>query len=91
MLRLELVWCWEGDEDTLWDEEYIGWPCLWDMALENGQKCIDGIKNLVQVIAYHPDHVAKPSPLCDMRSLLNFTLLDHVIEQHSSTVSICDM
>ena len=68
-------------------EECIGWPLLWDMALDNGQKCIDGIKNLVRIITY-PDHATKPCPLCDVTSLLGFTLLDHVLEQHSSTASV---
>ena len=32
------------------DSNSIGWPHLWDMALENREKCIEVIKNLVKVI-----------------------------------------
>jgi len=33
----------------------IGWPRLWDLALNNGAKHVEGLRNLVRVIAF-PSH-----------------------------------
>ena len=35
-------------------ERAIGWPRLWDLALDHGPKCIDGLRNLVRVITFPP-------------------------------------
>ena len=64
-------------------ERTIGWPRLWDMALGHGQQCIDGLRHLARVLAY-PTHAVKPCPLCDLEDLRGITLLNHVLNQHSS-------
>ena len=33
-------------------ESEVGWPRLWDLALDGGERCVDGLKNLVRVIAF---------------------------------------
>ena len=35
-------------------ERQIGWPRLWDFALDHGPRCIDDLRNLVRVISYLP-------------------------------------
>ena len=63
-------------------ERAVGWLKLWDLALENGQRCTDGIKHLARVLVY-PTHASKVCPLCDTESLQNASLLDHVLKEHS--------
>ena len=36
-------------------ERAVGLLKLWDLALENGQRCTDGIKHLARVLVY-PTH-----------------------------------
>ena len=33
-------------------ESEVGWLRLWDLALDGGERCVDGLKNLVCVIAF---------------------------------------
>ena len=40
------------------------WPRLWDLALDHGPKCIDGLRNLVRVIMF-PPHALSGCPLCE--------------------------
>ena len=40
------------------------WPRLWDLALDHGPKCIDGLRNLVRVITF-PPHALSGCPLCE--------------------------
>ncbi len=34
-------------------ERAFGWPRLWDLTLDNGAKCVEGLRNLVRVITSH--------------------------------------
>ena len=63
-------------------EEEIGWRRLWDMALDHGQRCIDGLRHLARILAY-PTHAVKPCPLCDLEDFLTL-IIDHILQQHSS-------
>ena len=46
-------------------ESAVGWPKLWDLALDHGPKCIDGLKNLVRVITFpRAPHALTACPLC---------------------------
>ena len=47
-------------------ERAVGWPRLWDLALDYGPKCVDGLRNLVRVVAF-PPHASSTCPLCDRR------------------------
>ena len=64
-------------------EGAIGPPHLWDMALENREKCIDRINNLVVRVIACPTHTLKPCRLCSVESLVDVLLLAHVISEHS--------
>ena len=46
----------EGRADMSIVVEAIGLPQLWDLALDNGAKCIEGLRNLVAT----GDHVPTP-------------------------------
>ena len=35
-------------------ESEIGWPQLWDLVLDNGARCIEGLRNLLWVITFPP-------------------------------------
>ena len=35
-------------------ERAVGWPQLWDLALDHGPKCVNGLRNLVRVFHSHP-------------------------------------
>ena len=63
-------------------ERAVGWPKLWDLALENGQRCTNGLKHLARVLIY-PTYASKVCPLCNSESLQNASLLDHVLKDHS--------
>ena len=45
-------------------EEAIGWPKLWDLALDRGPNCIHGLRNFVRIVTY-PPHATSPCPLCE--------------------------
>ena len=65
-------------------ETVVGWSRLWDMALDHGYKCIDGVRNLVRVMVY-PEHALKPCPLCAVEKFVEQSLLHHVLQKHSNT------
>ncbi len=44
-------------------ERAFGWPRLWDLTLDNGAKCVEGLRNLVRVITF-PSHAMQACPLC---------------------------
>ena len=57
----------------------IGWPRLWDLALDRGPKCIDGLRNLVRVITF-PPHALSACPLCEEMDVPRVSLLSHVLK-----------
>ena len=63
-------------------ERAIGWPRLWDLALDHGPKCIDGLRNLVRVITF-PPHALSACPLCEEDDISRDSLLSHVLTTHS--------
>ena len=63
-------------------ERAIGWPRLWDLALDNGSKCIDGLKNLVRVITF-PPHATSACPLCE-RDVQRDSQFCHVLSTHTN-------
>ena len=64
-------------------EIVIKWSRLWDMALDHGYKCTDGVRNLARVMIY-PVHALKPCPLCNVEQLVKQSLLNHVLLKHST-------
>ena len=68
-------------------EEAIGWPKLWDLALDRGPNCIHGLRNFVRIVTY-PPHATSPCPLCEDKDVPRVSLLSHVIGSHMS--NICD-
>ena len=64
-------------------ERAIGWPRLWDLALDNGSKCIDGLKNLVRVITF-PPHATSACPLCERENVQRDSLLCHNLSTHTN-------
>ena len=68
-------------------EEAIGWPKLWDLALDPGPNCIHGLRNFVRIVTY-PPHATSPCPLCEDKDVPRVSLLSHVIGSHMS--NICD-
>ena len=63
-------------------ERAVGWPKLWDLALDHGPKCIDGLKNLVRVITF-PPHALTACPLCKEEDIPRDSLISHVLNTHS--------
>ena len=63
-------------------ERAIGWPRLWDLALDHGPKCIDGLRNLVRVITF-PPHALSGCPLCEEEDISRDSLLSHILTTHS--------
>ena len=63
-------------------ERAVGWPRLWDLALDYGPKCVDGLRNLVRVVAF-PPHASSACPLCDKETISRGALLSHVLKIHS--------
>ena len=63
-------------------ERAVGWPRLWDLALEYGPKCVDGLRNLVRVVVF-PPHATSACPLCDRKTIPRDALLSYVLKMHS--------
>ena len=63
-------------------ERAVGWPRLWELALDYGPKCVDGLRNLVRVVAF-PPHASSACPLCDRETIPRDALLSHVLKMHS--------
>ena len=62
----------------------VGWPKLWDLALDHGPKCIGGLRNLVRVIKF-PLHALSACPLCKEEDITRDSLLSHVLTTHSGS------
>ena len=69
-------------------ETAIGWPRLWDLALDHGPKCIDGLRNLVRVSTF-PPHALSGCPLCK-EDISRDSLLSHVLTTHSRSTCNSD-
>ena len=63
-------------------ERAVGWPRLWDLALDHGPKCINGLRNLVRVFTF-PPHALSACPLCKNENIPRDALLSHVLGMHS--------
>ena len=66
-------------------ERQIGWPRLWDFALDHGPRCIDGLRNLVRVITF-PPHALSACPLCEEENVPRDSLLSHVLNSHTRSL-----
>ena len=66
-------------------ERQIGWPRLWDFALNHGPRCIDGLRNLVRVITF-PPHALSACPLCEEENVPRDSLLSHVLNSHTRSL-----
>ena len=64
-------------------ERAIGYSRLWDLVLDNGARCIQGMKNLVRVITF-PPHALNACPLCEREDISRDSLLCHVLDSHSN-------
>ncbi len=64
-------------------ERAFGWPRLWDLTLDNGAKCVEGLRNLVRVITF-PSHAMQACPLCVMDEISRDSLLYHVLDSHTN-------
>ena len=65
-------------------ERAFGWPRLWDLTLDNGAKCVEGLRNLVRVITF-PSHAMQACPLCLRDEISRDSLLCHVLDTPSLT------
>jgi len=63
-------------------EKAVGWPRLWDLALDHGPKCVNGLRNLVRVLTF-PPHALSACPLCKNENIPRDALLSHVLDTHS--------
>ena len=63
-------------------ERAVGWPRLWDLALDHGPKCVNGLRNLVRVFTF-PPHALSACPLCKNENIPRDALLSHVLDTHS--------
>ena len=45
-------------------ERTIGWPKLWDLALDYGPRCVDELRNLVRILTF-PPHAQSACRLCE--------------------------
>ena len=70
-------------------EREVGWPRLWDLALDNGVKCVDGLKNLVHVITF-PSHAMSACTLCESEDVQRDSLLSHVLSTHLNGSISCE-
>ena len=66
-------------------ERNVGWPKLWDLALDYGPRCVDGLKNLVRILTF-PPHAQFACPLCEEKHLSGARdeLLSHVLDTHTT-------
>ena len=64
-------------------ESEIGWPRLWDLVLDNGARCIEGLRNLLWVITF-PPHAMHACPLCEREDICRDSLLSHVPITHTN-------
>ena len=64
-------------------ESEIGWPRLWDLTLDNGARCIKGLRNLLRVITF-PPHAMHACPLCEREDICRDSLLSHVLNTRTN-------
>ena len=61
----------------------VSWLKLWDLALNDGPKCVNALRAFVRIISY-PSHSNKACPVCDIDSL-DSSLLAHILSTHLDT------
>ena len=61
----------------------VSWSKLWDLALNDGPKCVNALHAFVRIISY-PSHSSKACPVCDIDSL-DSSLLAHILSTHIDT------
>ena len=64
-------------------ESEIGWPRLWDLTLDNGARCIKGLRNLLRVITF-PPNAMHACPLCEREDICRNSLLSHVLNTRTN-------
>ena len=66
-------------------ERTISWPKLWDLALDYGPRCVDGLRNLVRILTF-PPLAQSACPLCEEKNLSGARgeLLSHVLDTHTT-------
>ena len=63
--------------------QVISWSKLWDQALDNGPRCVNGLKALVRIIITYASHATRVCPKCDVNEL-EVSLLAHILLEHSN-------
>ena len=61
----------------------VSWSKLWDLALNDGPKCVNALRAFVRIISY-PSHSNRACPLCDVNSL-DSSLLAHILSSHADS------
>ena len=61
----------------------VSWSKLWDLALNDGPKCVNALHSFVRIIS-HPSHSNRACPICDVNSL-DSSLLAHILSSHVDT------
>ena len=78
--------CAANDDAKLISEiaQVICWSKLWDLALDKGPRCVNGLKALVRIITY-PSHATGVCPKCDVNEL-EVSLLAHILLEHFNAI-----
>ena len=63
----------------------VSWSKLWDLALNNGLKCVNALRAFVHIVLY-PSHSSRVCPICDINGL-DCSLLAHILSSHVDTSS----
>ena len=61
----------------------VSWSKLWDLALNDGPKCVNALRAFVHIISYL-SHSNRACPICDVNGL-DSSLLAHVLSSHVDT------
>ena len=61
----------------------VSWSKLWDLALNDGPKCVNALRAFVRIISY-PSHSNRACPICDINGL-DSSLLAHILSSHVDT------
>ena len=61
----------------------VSWSKLWDLALNDGPKCVNALRAFVRIISY-PLHSNRACPICDVNGL-DSSLLAHILSSHVDT------
>ena len=61
----------------------VSWSKLWDLALNDGPKCVNALRAFVHIISYL-SHSNRACPICDVNGL-DSSLLAHILSSHVDT------